>query len=508
MTEKILFVVMPYRTTSDDCPKHRIQAYASMPYGVISLATYVKNHADCEVKIFDYNVNEDFDTVIKLFNPTIVALSIMFDMSHVYLDGVLSDVRKNNKTCRIVAGGMSASATYKDILSKYEDIQSVCYLEGEIPMAKFVSDPRVLGTCNAWITRNKLLNNFVPQKEIVKNLDDVINLDYSLIHPDDYAMVETFSPYAQDFKNKKQFNIMSSRGCCFSCYFCTHSNDPDKTVRFASVPEIIKHVKYLIDNYGMNVLTFRDDQILLNKERAKELFRQLAQFHLRIECPSGLTVAFIDDEIAGLMRDAGMDTAHLAIESGSPRILKIMRKPLKVEQIKPAVDILHKHGFFIICFIVNGTPDETDEDRALTTKIIKNAGFDWASIQDASPLIGTDLFKECVEKGYIPKNTTAHDIDMRKYMITTPSWTPRELEKKSYEMNLDVNFVNNRSMLNGDYKLALRLFTDILSRFPDHPFAYYYISKCAEKLYKSTCKNTDLYDWEEYFGRLIHDDME
>jgi len=93
-------------------------------------------------------------------------------------------------------------------------------------------------------------------------------------------------------QNAKQFFVITSRGCPFSCRFCMNAASLDKTVRYSSVKRVIAHVKDLVENYGMNVLTIYDDQLLYDKKRAKELFRQLAQFNLRIDCPNGLTVAF------------------------------------------------------------------------------------------------------------------------------------------------------------------------------------------------------------------------
>lgn len=44
-------------------------------------------------------------------------------------------------------------------------------------------------------------------------------------------------------------------------------------------------------------------------------------------------------------------------------------------------------------------------------------------------------------------------------------------------MNLDVNFVNNHRMKIGDYKTAKLSFKDVVTRYPNHAFAYYYLSK-------------------------------
>ena len=44
-------------------------------------------------------------------------------------------------------------------------------------------------------------------------------------------------------------------------------------------------------------------------------------------------------------------------------------------------------------------------------------------------------------------------------------------------MNLDVNFVNNHRMKTGDYEIAVLCFKDVVARYKNHAFAYYYLSK-------------------------------
>ena len=138
-------------------------------------------------------------------------------------------------------------------------------------------------------------------------------------------------------------------------------------MRYASVDLIIEHVAPLVKDYGLNVLTIYDDQLLLNRDRAKDLFRKLAQFNIRIEMPNGVTLSYIDEEMAVLMRKAGVDTIFLAIESGSKRVLKeIILKPIAFSRIKPTVDLLRDNGIFACAFFVIGLPGETDAEREET----------------------------------------------------------------------------------------------------------------------------------------------
>ncbi len=77
-------------------------------------------------------------------------------------------------------------------------------------------------------------------------------------------------------------------------------------------------------------------------------------------------------------------------------------------------------------------------------------------------------------------------------------------------MNLDVNFVNNRRMKIGDYKTAILCFEDVIARYENHAFAYYYLAKALYALNEDSKKaklGLDKVDeimkkdnvWNEYF---------
>jgi radical SAM superfamily enzyme YgiQ (UPF0313 family) len=178
-----------------------------------------------------------------------------------------------------------------------------------------------------------------------------------------------------------------------------------------------------------------------------------------------------------------VDTVYLAIESGSPYVLNnLIHKPLKVEMVKPVVQILRKYGFWIHGYFVSGMPGEKDEHRDETVKFIKEVGLDWSGFSLAVPSRGSELFKLCIEKGYIKKDMEIDELDANKYIINTPEYTPEYVTRKTYLMNLDVNFVNNYRMKNGEYRIAADAFGDVIKRYPDHAFAHYYRSKALYAL--------------------------
>lgn len=485
----ILFIVLPYLLERGNLKSSKLRSFKAFPYGLLSIATYLKTQAGDKVNIqvLDYNINEgkDLISVIKEklseFKPEVVGLSMMFDNSYKYVKGISAVIKEYNNNTIVVLGGSAATSSYATIMQEQDNLDGICFYEGEIPFLRLVNSKDMLYFLEndiSWITKKSLKEGRVPQKTLVQNLDDVVNIDYTLVDVSSYSMTESFSPFAGKIKERRQFFLVTSRGCPFKCVFCMHSADRDKSMRYASIDAVVKHVESLVLKYEMNVLTIYDDQILVNKERAKRLFKEFSRFNLRIECPNGLSVAFMDEELIKLMRNAGMDTVCLAVESGSPHVLNdIIHKPLRLEMVKPVVQILRKYGFWIQGYFVSGIPGEKDEDREKTVKFIKEVGLDWSGFSLAIPTRGSELFNICIENGFIKKDMKIDELDANKFIINTPEYTADYVTKKTYLMNLDVNFVNNYRMKNGEYRIAADAFRDVIKKYENHAFAYYYLSK-------------------------------
>jgi len=492
----ILFIVLPYLIKQVDAKNSKTRSFTAFPYGLLSVVAYLKNHSrkKVNIKIIDCNLytHEKSVQIIKRnlidFKPDVVGLSMMFDSSYKHLKDISKLIKDNDKNTLVVLGGSAASFSYADIINEQNYIDGICYSEGENPFAELINSENMLEFLEqntSWITIKSMKEGRIPQKSFVVDLNDVVDIDYTFVDIENYSMKEAFSPFINDkHKKKKQFFLVTSRGCPYKCVFCsTSSTLYGNKIRYASVDHIIAHVEHLVSKYGMNVLTIYDDQLLSNKERAKEIFRQLAQFKLRIECPNGLSVAFIDDEMAALMKNAGMDTAVLAIESGSDYMLReIIHKPLKLEMVKPVVQILRKYKFFIQGFFVIGIPGEKEEHRVETLNFIKNIELDWSGFSLATPLRGSRLYDICVKNGYINKDLKIGEIEDKKYIIKTPDLDPEYITKRVYLMNLDVNFVNNYRMKIGDYKVAANCFRDIMMRYENHAFAYYYLAEAQKAM--------------------------
>ena len=202
-------------------------------------------------------------------------------------------------------------------------MDAVCWSEGELALTRLLDSDNLHLELekDPWIQKANM-DKKVPRSFVTEDLDNVIDIDYKLVDVSAYNMIEAFSPFVVKDKNSKQFFIVTSRGCPFKCNFCAEPTFHGNGMRYASTQKVYEHVKKLVDEYGLTVLTIYDDQILMNKKRAKELFTLLGKLNIRIEMPNGVTLSYIDEEMAKILKRAGVDTLFLAIESGSEEIFK------------------------------------------------------------------------------------------------------------------------------------------------------------------------------------------
>lgn len=493
----VLLVVLPYRlgdaTAATDTSKKAIRSFLAFPYGALTLASYTRRFASNldDLEVLDLNVptGEAPDASLRRklaeMQPDVVGFSMSYDVSYPWLKSCAAIVKEFSPAIHVVAGGPAVTTAYAEILAECEHLDAACYSEGEVGLKNLI-DAEDVGEAlskDPWVTRAKLAQK-ITTHPVYDDLDKIIDVDYSLVEIGAYSMKEAFSPFTRFTETSKQFFLVTSRGCPFKCVFCAEPSFHGANMRYATVDRVIEHVAGLQEKYGLNVLTFYDDQILMNRVRAKELFAKLAPLKIRIEMPNGVTLSYIDEEMATLMKAAGVDTIFLAIEHGSKRVLKdIIRKPIAFNRIKPTIQLLQAAGIFTCAFFVIGLPGETRAERRETRDAIYDWGLDWAFFNYATPLRGSELFRMCKENNWIEeKYLPIGAIDMMDYVITAPGMDKNEIKQTVFEMNLDLNFVNNHNMRIGNLNTAYQAFREVTERHPGQPFAHYFLGKCLEEM--------------------------
>ena len=473
---------------------------SSVPYGVLSIASYIKYYSSTElvIKIIDFSIlpgspeeiKDNVQKTMKEFKPDIVGISALFSLVYDSIKYFCDMVKSIDTSVVTVAGGACAMNDYHKLLEDTKTLDAICYAEGEKPFLRLVdaeSPHHVLNNDAAWITRKSLADGTVPIADYIYNLDEIPFLDFDLI---DYKRFKppldfnAFSDSINDASDSVFLSIHSTRGCPFNCIFCAVGAIHGKKMRFMTSKYTLESIQYMVEKYGLTHLTFEDDQFLIDKKRAKEILQGIYDLKTKIEVSiSAVTVSFVDDEIAALMKQIGIDRLTLAIEHGSEYVLRyIIEKPFTMSQLKNAIKVLKKNDISVSSVIVTGLPGEREADRDETVRLIKELGIDWTSFHTATPFKGSRLYDICMENGYV-KEEDISNTDMKHAVINTPDMSAEYITEKTYLMNLEVNFVHNYRMKIEDFETALVWFNEVIRKYPEHALAHYYISKAYKGMH-------------------------
>lgn len=491
--KKFLFIIPPYFSASDYEGNHQVVLPAfTIPYGILSLITFLNSRLakKVEFEIVDLNITlkncvesngkkyeiEWREEVLEKLNNSeyyAIGISALFNSAFSYLNEIAEYIKSVQPNSFIITGGGLPSAAYEYVLKYSPDIDAVCKGEGELPLLRVLEADNISDACDAdesFATRLSIERGQHPKAAYIHNLDEIPPLEYFRVELDNYNSRSIDKRFSGALR-KREMAIHTSRGCPFKCVFCSNPSIHGYTVRFMSLEKVEEEVRRMKEEFGMTVLLVEDDHFFHNIKRAKDVLRIFARHNIRAEFPNGMAVYAIDNEVGGLLADAGVSAAALAVESGSDYVLaKLMKKPVKTKFIKPAVKALRDNDVRAHVFIVAGIPGETDEHREETRLMLLNNDLDWVHIYCAIPIFGSKLFEICMENNYIDLKDDPANFVTTKSIITTPDIDPTSLQDWVYKTQIEVNFVSNTNIRLGNFKAALPYFENVVEKYPKHAF--------------------------------------
>lgn len=196
--------------------------------------------------------------------------------------------------------------------------------------------------------------------------------------------------------------IISARGCPFQCGYCYKDKHTDK-YRVRNYIDVVDEIEFLKSKYKIKTLSFYDD-CYPNKEHIRNICNELIKRKIKIRWETPQRVDLVEPELLKLMKKAGCYRIRYGVESGSPNVLKIMKKGITIEQVEKAFHWTRKEGIETFAYFMVGYPHETLEDYKQTIRLAKRIKADWAYFSVTTPLPATDLWRIAVEEYGIDKN--------------------------------------------------------------------------------------------------------
>jgi len=152
--------------------------------------------------------------------------------------------------------------------------------------------------------------------------------------------------------------ISTTRGCPYSCSFCSVTSFFGHTYRCRPVEEVLKEIETLNQK---EFIVFVDDNIVGNPKFAEELFRALIPYKIKWVSQASVTVAR-NDELLRLAAASGCVDLFIGFETLSPANLAAVGKKVNiVDEYETVIKKIRSHGIAIHGFFILGL-DEDDEE--------------------------------------------------------------------------------------------------------------------------------------------------
>ncbi|MBF0274709.1 MAG: cobalamin-dependent protein [Nitrospinae bacterium] len=398
--------------------------YHKLPsLGIAYLASSLER-AGYQVSLFDKSVslNQKEYVVNEILSrkPDIVGFYIITESFHFTLD-IIRTLKAKHKGLKIWVGGPHVYCLPEETIA-HEEIDCACVFEGEEMIVKLLDsnfDSREMAKIDGLIYKenNKIIQN---KPALIKDLDSLAKPARHLFGP-----LKDYRPSIVSYKKLPATGILTSRGCASRCTFC-HSGKGELTMRYHSPEYVIDEISQLVTDYGIKELFFFDDTFTTNRPRVIEICETIIRNNIKISWSSMIRVTGINKELLQLMKRAGCWLVQIGVESGSQEVLNLMKKDIKLEQVKNVTRMAYDVGLEVKGYFIIGNAGDTVETLDKTIDLIKELPFHYASINHLTPLPGTELW----ETGHLYGDFEKKNYDKVNYLSDSVNYIPKGLTEE------------------------------------------------------------------------------
>jgi anaerobic magnesium-protoporphyrin IX monomethyl ester cyclase len=370
-------------------------------------------------------------------NTDVIGISCMFTHNWLADRDLLFHLTDRFPKAFLMAGGESITGMGEESLRQCPGLRACVLGEGEetvVDLMSNLSSGANLSSVSGIIWRDssgEIQRN--PKRSRLKQLDAISLPAWDLLPIDNYERQGRFSGDV----SRVSLPILATRGCPYTCTFCT-SPDMWGTRYYMRTPEhVANEMEMMLKRYNVTNFEFYDLTAIIKKEWIIELSSILIERKLDIywRIPSGTRSEAIDEEVAKQLIRSGCYTITYAPESGSPRLLQLIHKRVKLSSMIHSIKSSSKHGLVIYLNMIQALPDETHRDVWKTITFLVRAAFagaDELSLGTFRPYPGTVLHRRLMESGQITYDNDDYFLETLLTIETEESFYNENVSPKWY----------------------------------------------------------------------------
>ena len=292
---------------------------------------------------------------------------------------------------RVLVGGYHATAAPRELLEN-PDIDWVLHGESEITFPEFLQDPSAFP------------REIFGEKPPV--LDDLPFMDRSMYRDP----LEPCGGWWHGGRSR-MVSVMAARGCAWNCAFCQplERNHFGTKIRRRSVDNMIAELLILKRKYNPDCVMIHDDTFLYQPKWIEEFIEKYPQVGLPFWAAGRADGICKHPDLVKKLIGVGWELVSVGFESGSQKILDLMKKGTTVEQNFEAAWLIKSFGAKIYANYMIGLPWETQEDMKATAAMAKQINAEMPSWAFFTPYPGCELGERCIEDGLSLLDRNSYD---------------------------------------------------------------------------------------------------
>ena len=192
--------------------------------------------------------------------------------------------------------------------------------------------------------------------------------------------------------------VQTSRGCPYTCSFCSFGKLPWRTRK---IEEVLAELAWLKKDYGVRRILFFDDVLTLDQRRTERMCNGMIDAGLDMEWVCCTRANNVSRELLALMKRAGCREIAFGIESGSDTVLADTTKGVTKDQIRQAARWCHEVGILFYGLAIIGLPGEDERSVQDTVDFINEIEPFYSQFGFCTPFPNTDTYDWYKSRGLL-----------------------------------------------------------------------------------------------------------
>jgi len=372
------------------------------------------------------------EEIVERIEPSdLIGISCMFSQDWPEIRRLIQMVRRRFPSVPIVAGGEHITATPGFTLDSTPEVDVCVIGEGEETIVElaaavqhgtpFDAIPGLVlradkGSRSGLVLHSDTTTRSTGSRTRIRNLDEIPWPAWDLVPLANY--LDNGLGYGVD--RGRSMPMIATRGCPYQCTFC--SNPEMWTTRwYARDPEkVLDEIQTYRERFGATNFDFYDLTAIVKRSWIIQFTNRILERKMAFtwQLPSGTRSEAIDDEVSRLLYESGCRNMSYAPESGSPEVLKRIKKVVKLDRLEASVRGAVRSGLNVKLNIIMGFPKESRKELGQTVRFLARMGFVGVhdmSVSLFSPYPGSELYHELRKSGRIPELSDEYFLGLCAY---------------------------------------------------------------------------------------------